>query len=551
MKRFAFYGRVSTEDQQDPTSSLNWQLTRSRQLIEPSNGQIVEEFFDIGQSRSLPWKRRPEASRLLESLADPTRGFDSVVIGEPQRAFYGTQYGDTFPLFVHFDVELWVPEIGGAVDPTSDAHDLIMNLYGGMGKGERNRIKTRVRTAMSAQVALDGKYQGGRPPYGYRLADAGPHPNPAKSADGRRLHVLEPHPTYAPVVQRIFADYLCGAGIKAIATELTNQGIPSPSAADPTRNPHRASSRGAWGQSAVRAILKNPRYTGYQVWARQQKHEVLLDIDDVSAGHITKQRWNQTKDWQWSRQPAHQALVSEDNWQAVQDIFTAGTRSSAPKRQRSHDYLLKGMITCNTCGRKLIANSVRGRLQYRCRMKDEYPGIDHPRSLSVREDHLLPAIDQWLGQLFDTNHIDDTISALANADLNDTNSIEELQARQAIKECDKRIANFEIACGSTEDPETIAGLARRIESARSERHGAEIRLRRATTGRGMTPTEIRDVVQNLTNAIALLTHASPEDRRQVYEAARLEILYDHERNRAQLSVAPRVSSGVGGASLTQ
>lgn len=59
---------------------------------------------------------------------------------------------------------------------------------------------------MNAQVAIEGRYQGGRPPFGYRLADAGAHPNPAKAADGRRLHVLEPHPTYAPVVQRIFAD---------------------------------------------------------------------------------------------------------------------------------------------------------------------------------------------------------------------------------------------------------------------------------------------------------------------------------------------------------
>ena len=83
-----------------------------------------------------------------------------------------------------------------------------MNLYGGMGKGERNRIKTRVRTAMNAQVALDGKYQGGRPPYGYRLADAGPHPNPAKALDGKRLRVLEPHPDYALVVQRIYAEFL-------------------------------------------------------------------------------------------------------------------------------------------------------------------------------------------------------------------------------------------------------------------------------------------------------------------------------------------------------
>ena len=94
--RFAFYGRVSTEDQQDPASTRNWQLARSRQVIEP-DGEIVEEFFDIGQSRSLPWKRRPEASRLLDTFRDPDRGFDAVVIGEPQRAFYGNQFGLTFP----------------------------------------------------------------------------------------------------------------------------------------------------------------------------------------------------------------------------------------------------------------------------------------------------------------------------------------------------------------------------------------------------------------------------------------------------------------------
>ncbi|MEA3214876.1 MAG: site-specific recombinase [Acidimicrobiia bacterium] len=48
MKRFTFYGRVSTEDQQDPQSSRNWQLARSRQVIEAAGGEIVEEFFDIG-----------------------------------------------------------------------------------------------------------------------------------------------------------------------------------------------------------------------------------------------------------------------------------------------------------------------------------------------------------------------------------------------------------------------------------------------------------------------------------------------------------------------
>ena len=105
-------------------------------------------------------------------------------------------------------------------------------------------------------------------------------------------------------------------------------------------------------------------------------------------------------------------------------------------------------------------------------------------------------------------------------------------------------------CGASDDPETIAGFARRIEGVRSERKGAELRLRRATTGRGLTPDEIRDVVQSLSDAVALLAGASPEDRRRVYEAARLEILYDHENNRAQLSVAPRVTGGVGGGTRT-
>lgn len=95
-----------------------------------------------------------------------------------------------------------------------------MSLYGGMSKGERNRIKTRVRTAMAAQAAIEGRFLGGRPPYGYVLADAGPHPNPGKAALGQRLHVLELDMAAAPVVRRIFTDYLAGTGHCPIMAHL-------------------------------------------------------------------------------------------------------------------------------------------------------------------------------------------------------------------------------------------------------------------------------------------------------------------------------------------
>ena len=294
MSSFAFYGRVSTEDQQDPTSSRNWQLTRSQALIQPHGGLIVQEFFDIGLSRSLPWKRRPEARALLEAFKRPDRGFTAVVIGEPARAFYGNHFSLTFSLFVHYGVQLWVPEVGGPVDPGSEAHELVMALYGGMSKGERNRIKIRVRTAMAAQAASQGRFLGGRPPYGYQLADAGPHPNPGKAATGQRLHQLAPDPVTAPVIQRIFAEHLAGRGLHAIAEGLTRDRILSPSASDPDRNRHRSGT--AWSKSAIRAILANPRYTGHQVWNRQRRDEVLIDVDDVALGHQTRLRWNSDND---------------------------------------------------------------------------------------------------------------------------------------------------------------------------------------------------------------------------------------------------------------
>ena len=122
MIKFAFYGRVSTEDQQDPESSRSWQLTRSRSLIEARGGVIVAEFFDVDKSRSIPWQRRPRATALLAELKNPKREFDAVVIGEPHRAFYGNQYGLTFQLFEHYGVPLWVPAVSDQVGPATPAH---------------------------------------------------------------------------------------------------------------------------------------------------------------------------------------------------------------------------------------------------------------------------------------------------------------------------------------------------------------------------------------------------------------------------------------------
>ena len=68
-----FYGRVSTEDWQDPVTSRARQREQAEMLIR-GHGQIVAELFDVGASRTVAWARRPQSAALVAQLADPDRG---------------------------------------------------------------------------------------------------------------------------------------------------------------------------------------------------------------------------------------------------------------------------------------------------------------------------------------------------------------------------------------------------------------------------------------------------------------------------------------------
>ena len=384
--RFAFYGRVSTEDWQDPVTSRARQLAQAVMLT-AGHGEIVAEFFDAGESRALPWPRRPQAAALVAALADPDRGWDAIVIGEYERAFYGSQYASMAPLFEHYGIQLWMPEVGGRVDWHAEDHEQTMLALGLSSKREIVRTRIRVRTAMAAQTREQGRYLGGRPPYGYRLADAGPHPNKAHAAWGRRAHRFEPDPVTAPVVRWMFAQRLAGHSAARITRARNDAGVPCPSAADPARNPHRTGA--AWTLRTVAAILANPRYTGRQVWNRQRTDFDLADPANTTLGHRQVQRWNLPEGWVISKHPAHTALVSEADYIAAQDA-TAPRGLAGPATRR---YLLAGLLACGRCGRRLESAWSNGKPAYRCRHgHTSATSLDsaRPKNTYIREEQILP-----------------------------------------------------------------------------------------------------------------------------------------------------------------
>jgi len=171
-------------------------------------------------------------------------------------------------VFAHHGVQVWLTETDGPIDLLPNpTHQASIMLLGAHSRREILRSRFRVLAAMTAQVRDQGRYLGGRPPYGYRLVDAGPHPNTAHARWGRRLHRLEPDPATAGQVQWMFTQRLAGHSVAGIARALNYQHVPCPSDVDPDRNRHR-NGRGRTLRT-VAAILANPRYTGRQVWNRQ------------------------------------------------------------------------------------------------------------------------------------------------------------------------------------------------------------------------------------------------------------------------------------------
>ena len=381
--RFAFYGRTSTAEFQDPATSRAWQREIALALV-AAHGTITVEFFDVGCSRRVAWERRPQAAALLERACSSDRSFDAVVVGEFERAFTHRQLERVAGVLARRGIEIWLPEAGGPVRLDDPRHSVLMQVLAAQSQREVVRSRHRVLAAMTAQTQEQGRFLGGRPPYGYRLVDAGPHPNRAHAQWGRRLRRLDPDPVTAPHVRWMFAQRLSGRSVASIARELNERGVLCPSEADPDRNVHRRG--GSWSLRTIETILGNPRYTGRQVWNRQTV---------AYRGKIAERGRNASSSWTVSKMLAHPALVSEVDFVAAQRVRAARPNNDGVTRE----YALAGLLRCGLCGRRLDAHWVHGRAGYRCRhgfASARSRPADSPRNVYVREDVILAQLGERL-----------------------------------------------------------------------------------------------------------------------------------------------------------
>jgi hypothetical protein len=228
--------------------------------------------------------------------------------------------------------------------------------------------------------------------------------------------------------------------------ESTLQGILSPSASDPERNKHRDQT--AWSKYAIRVILTNPRYTGHQVWNKQRKDEILLDVENVALGTTTKQRWNTKDKWIWSEHPVHDAIISVEEYQRVQDILSKPVNGQYSQRphptRRPYAFRGGGGLFCGYCERRMQGNWNNRQAYYRCRFPAQYAivnDLDHPKVVYLREAEILDEVDGWLGTAFGPKSLERTIAAMAEQTI-DPNEAALLDLRKRLSRCDRKLSRY-------------------------------------------------------------------------------------------------------------
>jgi site-specific DNA recombinase len=197
---------------------------------------------------------------------------------------------------------------------------------------ELEAIRSRTREALRSRVR-DGRIAGGSC-YGYRLERK-------SDGSGRKYTLAIVNDNEAPIVRRIYSEYLEGCGLKQIAHRLNDEGVRAPSAG------RRGS--GSWAPGAVRTILLNARYRGVYLHGRIKK---LRQSGGVSRVKADPREVIETEIADWR-------IVDDATWFAVQARFTTRGPMTGTAQKSAAKYPLTGIAHCGSCGGAIVSHRVR------------------------------------------------------------------------------------------------------------------------------------------------------------------------------------------------
>ena len=324
--KVAIYARVSTAGQEQQ-KTVEQQLTACREHCLKNEWEVIAEFKDEAVSGSTPFHQRPAGGQLLEALT--AKQVDGVVILCADRLARDTL--EALIVMKEFSrLKTTVEFVSQSFDETPQGK-FTFEIMMSVAKLEKGLIRERMMRGTRTKVEAGEMYRASTPRYGYRY--------------NRETKQMEIREDTAAIVRRIYEMYLEGLGVHAIATRLSELGVPVPSAGTNRSNVF------GWHKTTVRNILGSPVYVGQGTY----RAKVYEDGKEV------------TKVLPMLCPP----IIDEKLFAKVQELTRK--HSANKKRNTKLFYLLQGLLYCGHCDSRYSSLSDgRGTKYYRCARRNLY-----------------------------------------------------------------------------------------------------------------------------------------------------------------------------------
>lgn len=311
--RVAAYARVST-DMEDQKNSYQSQLQYYTEKMNSNPKWIPTKVYaDEGISGTQDYKRKDFMQMIQDALDDK---IDLVLVKSISRFARNTV--DTLKyvrklkekkVAVYFEEE--------NINTLETQGEILLTVLSSVAQQESETISSHVKLGLAMKMKR-GELVGFHGCYGYNY--------------DKLTKTITVNDEEKRVIQFIFEKFIQGYGTSMITRELNEMGIPT--------------KRGntIWYENTVRKILKNEKYKGD-----------LLQGKTFTVDPITHRRLeNMGEEQKYLVKNNHEAIIDEETWNRVQEIFEEGSIKNRGERNIGpfkRFYAFSGITFCAFCGR--------------------------------------------------------------------------------------------------------------------------------------------------------------------------------------------------------
>ncbi len=328
------YYRLSRNDSSAAESNS---IANQRMLIRAyaerqENLYLVDEAYDDGYTGTN--FDRPGFSAVLKAIEEGKA--NCVIVKDLSRL--GREYIETGKyletVFPQMNVRFIAINDDVDSEHSRNGDDILIPIKNIMNEAYCRELSKKLRRQFRMQRS-NGEFMGAFAAYGYK-----------KSTEDK--HKLLPDEEAASVVQEIFSRKLQGWSNDAIAQQLNEQGILSPSAYKQKCGLNYKSGFAQseyWCASSIRMILTNPLYMGTLAQGKRGTPNYKL------------KKIRPRNEAEWSVvENNHEPIIQPQVFHAVQRVVQRDTRSTPGSKQVQ---VLSGLLFCPDCGRAMCRRSVK------------------------------------------------------------------------------------------------------------------------------------------------------------------------------------------------